>query len=313
MSGNCYSMWPLAVSTDHLIIWSITCWILSAVMVPLNIFLIYALCKTNQIGLITNKFIALMSTSDTLIGALVLPCISVMLTRKANQQLSCTFELSVQYLAFVFGYISFFSLIAVAFDRYLHLTKLTKYNTFMSPRKMKFIIAGICLTSVVFAIIILLLPSFYLQMLTNATNLIGIFGTFMVYLTVLRRITSHSKAMELNQTSKVKNINDSMKRKRDASVTKTVTILLGSVLVLYMPYNVTTSLWTYYRYHKRIQSNEILSVSVFWSYLALFCNGIANACVFGHGNRRIRDYTSSLFRCKTGVVQIEETAENTVK
>ena len=118
---------------SHLLVWAVLTSILSLLTILANSALIYSLYKAQQLTTITNKFILIMNILDLCTGIFVLPLIDVMICLKDTLR-NCNFELFVQYVALTFGYFSFFMLMCISTDRYVHVTKLNKYSQFMQWR-----------------------------------------------------------------------------------------------------------------------------------------------------------------------------------
>ena len=134
----CPSLWPLDMPQACLILWAVVTSVLFPITILANSVLIYGLYKTQQLNTIANKFILIMSVSDLCIGVFVLPLIVVMVCLQDALQ-SCNFELFVQCIALLSARFSFFMLMCISTDRYMHVTKLNKYNQFMNARRMKIV------------------------------------------------------------------------------------------------------------------------------------------------------------------------------
>eukprot|EP00794_Sanderia_malayensis_P006042 gene6042-6744_t len=190
----CLTFWPLEMRESYLHAVMIIIVILSPIMLFLNIFLIHALHKVQPVKSTTEKLIVCMSASDAIIGGIVFPMLAVMLKSDALQQ-NCVFLKAVQYFAFTFGYMSYFLLIIVALDRYLHLIKLNRYNEFMNENRLRAILGAIFVFSNSLAAITVLVQSFYLVVAMNSLNVLGLTSIFGMYCSVLRSILSHAKSL----------------------------------------------------------------------------------------------------------------------
>ena len=299
-SVTCYSMWPMQISDQALLAIGCVCLVISPITVSMNSFFIYALRKTDQMGSVTNKLITVMSISDVIIGSIVLPMVSAMTFLFRYGYRNCIFEFAVQYLAILFGYTSFLLLISVAIDRYLLLTKLTKYNTFMNNFRLKILVLIIFFTSNGAAIATVLIQSFYFHTATIIANILGISTVYIMYVVMLRSIKRNTASLQRNQSEKKQMMSPSSKResktkKQNISVAKTVKLLLGTVFLFYMPYNVLSTWWIFHRYSEDIDPGMVLNIANFASYIILFCNAIANVVVFSYGNRRLRKFVGEIF------------------
>ncbi len=295
------SIWPLNVPEPHLLAWSITCAILSPITVTFNALLIAVMFKIGDTKSITSNLVIVMSISDIGIGSIVLPLIFAMVTFEGLRQ-NCAFQSATQFAAFSFGYMSFFMLIAIAVDRYIRMSLLTKYDSVMNKFRMKCLIIAIICVSLFMAIIAMFFMSFPLHMATIAANIIVIGAVYIIYTALLYRLDKQSAKHNESPGSCERKVRKSFarkrrsRRKRDIAVVRTVKILLGTIFVMYMPYNVLTSIWTYYKLYKREDPGVKRDVAVFWSYICLFMNSIANVLVYGYGNGKIRNYVVSFVR-----------------
>ena len=101
---------------------------------------------------------------------------------------------------------------------------------------------------------------------------------------------------------KQKRLHSGKARQEIAAVT-TIKIILITMLCLYNPYNVFSTIFVYYRFHRNIDPDNIWKILAMWSYFILFSNGIANGIIFINGNTRIRKFTKQLiFKRKIGKV-----------
>ena len=305
-------------------VWAILSGLISPIMIIINILLIYALQKTEQLQSVTNKLIALMSVSDVCVGMIVMPLFVIMLTIDHIRS-NCTYQLSLQYLSYTFGYISFFLLIAIAGDRYLHIIKLKNYNLFMNNFKMKIILLVIFCGSNGAALITIFVHSFYYQLVLNILNLSGIICIYTMYARVLRKLHNQSGAlkksrdMALNQVQNGQQIKESKQAEKDRiktetlriskelAVSRTVRLLLGAVIIFLAPYNVTSLALTYYLFLKETNPSLVVRITGYFSVLFLFSNGIANSTIFICSNRKVKSLVCKLFRYKRDHVRDSDT------
>ena len=293
-SSICYSLWPLDVPEKHLRIWAGVFTFLSFLTIAVNSLLLLALCRTGEIQSLTTKFVAAICISDSCTGLIVLPMIVMMLKDRSREGFrSCEFRMATQYLAYVFGYFSFFMLIIIAADRYFHLTRLFRYRRFMTTRRMKELFVLTFIMSNALSVILLYVQSFYFQLILTFSNIVAILSIYIMYIRILKTIQVYPSS--LDQTS-MPNNRESFQRKRhrDLAVLKTVQILLGTIFFLYNPYNVLTCTWTFERFHKNELPGALHSILLFWSYVLIFSNPVANAVIYSYGNGRVRKYI-----CKT--------------
>ena len=133
--SKCQSIFPKSGRIPHKIALFIQ--VLNFMIAILNILvnsgLLYGLHKTGQLKRTSCKFIALVTLSDFLIGGVVQPLATAVLTQNGSE--NCWLELSTQFIAWIF--IEFSALMAclVALDRYLHMKYLMKYQQLMTKKR----------------------------------------------------------------------------------------------------------------------------------------------------------------------------------
>ncbi|XP_065066111.1 neuropeptide FF receptor 1-like [Rhopilema esculentum] len=289
----CPSIWPLNMPWPHLIAWSFFTALLSPITIISNTALIYGLYKMEQLNTITNKFILLMNISDLGIGIFIMPSITAMIISKDKYR-NCVFELVFHYGAFLLVYFSFFMLICVSLDRHLHVTKLKKYNKFMNEFRMKVIVVFSFVTSAVIAYISMAFPSFPLQIALNLSNLTFILFVFIWYSKMLRKIAINVERIKKMLKDAGEN-HGYREAGHEISATKTIRLVLGALLVLYLPYNFSSAIWTYYKYQEKRNPPLIMNVIEYWTYVFLLSNATINAILFAYGNSLVRRFLIGKF------------------
>lgn len=292
------TLWPMYVSKGNLIAWSVTIAALIPLSVILNVVLIVAMFKTGEIKSFTSHFVILMSLSDMGLGAVVLPMIFSMLTFD-KLRTNCKYQKAVLFSVCLFAYTSFFMLMAIAMDRYFLITKLAKYKSVMTKFRFKIIVVVIMLASLSCAVVTSISYTFCLHMIFVSTIVVVIGTIYVLYAKLVRHIDRRSNTVTRCNASTNERLvsRKSIRRKRDVSVVKTVKLLLAMIFVLYMPYNIISSVWSYYRFQVKQNPGNALNIAEFWSYVLIYLNCSANAVIYGHGNGKIRRYVKSIF-CK---------------
>lgn len=287
------TMWPVYVPKGNLITWSVVCSLLTPVIVTLNLILIFIMFKTGEKRSYTSHFVICMSISDIGMGSIALPMLVAMLTVE-NLRSNCTYQRVVQCVAYIFGYTTFFMLIVIAMDRYLLITKTVKYKSIMTKFRFGIVVTCVVMTAIACSVISVTLYSFYLHMAFISTNVLFIGSIYILYNKLLHRIDKQAstvaKSEVVTSTRERLMSKKSRRRKRDVSVARTIKILLSTIFGLYMPYNIVSSIWTYYRFQLNENPGLILNITVFWTYVLMFINCTANVIIYGHGNGKIRRY-----------------------
>ena len=291
---NCPSLWPLDMPQLHLILWAVVASILSPVIILANSTLIYGLFKTQQLTTITNKFILIMSISDLCTGIFVLPLIVVKVCLKDSIQ-SCNFELFVQSIGCLFAQFSFFMLMCISTDRYIHVTKLNKYNQFMNTRRMKIATALSFILSLLIAYLPISFPSFWLHLTLCLSNLVCVSLMLYLYSLVFRKLAIYTENFK-RMFEKLRTCESaSREAKRELSATTTIRFVLGALLVLYLPYNISSVAWIYYKYERKSNPPLLLNVIFSWSIKIVVSNAAINSIIICHGNGVVRRFIFTRF------------------
>eukprot|EP00794_Sanderia_malayensis_P011140 gene11140-12312_t len=287
---SCPSLWPLDIPKVHLNTWATLTAILSPLTFACNATLIYSLFKTKQLNSITNKFILLMSISDLCTSVFVFPLMVVMIVLK-NDYRNCQFELAVKYLAMIFGYFSFFMLCSVSVDRYVHVTKLNRYNRFMNDFRMKLMVAVSIIMSVTIGAISVYGPSLLsLQLTLHIINIISITFVFSVYMHVFCRIRMHIENFKQVISEGKSAPSANREAKREFCAIKTIRALLGTVIILYSPYNIVSPIFVYYQFHKGVTPPPSVSIATYIAYTIVLSNPAINAIIYSFGNSAVKRF-----------------------
>ena len=283
---SCFSLLPFGLPWWSRIVLALIFAVVALAAVVANSVLIYALYKTNQLVSITHKFVLIMNLSDLCSGVISLPLIIAVITMR---QRACAFDLAVQFVIFLFAYFSFFILMTISVDRYIHVTKLNRYNSFMNTFRMKLIVAVTIVTSLAVSYLSIAIHSFYFQLSLIISNLICVGCTFWVYCAISRKISVHSENFQRMLRS-LSVSNPIKENKRELSSTKTIRLLLGALFVLYFPYNIVSLVYVYSKYSLRRDPTLAVKFLLCCSYVFVFVNASANAVVFAYGNTAVRRF-----------------------
>ena len=303
---KCLSIWPLDMPWSHLITWAVATSILSPITIISNSALIYGLYKTQQLTTITNKFVLIMSISDLALGIVVLPSMVAMICLKDTFR-NCKLELFVEYGSYLFGYFSFFLLICISLDRYLHVTKLNKYHQFMNGSRMK-IITVICLvTAAGIAYILTFFPSFWLSLALNSIS-IGLLGLMcFLYSVIFRKITIHTERFKEMLEELGRNQSTNHETRAELSATKTIRIILAALFVTYMPFIIGNTLFSYYKTIDDNQPPLLIKIVTYCSYTLVLSNTAINAIIIGYGNSAVKLFLlNKLHRARPSVDAVRD-------
>ena len=287
--NDCLSLLVQDVPHSLVILSAILTSIVSLFTIVANSALIYGLYKTQQFSTITNKYILLMSMSDLCTGIFVLPLlvVSICLT---NALRSCNFELFVQYITLLFSHFSFFMLMCISTDRYIHVTKLNRYSQFMNLRRMKIATVLSFIFSVLIAYFTVSFPTFWLQLAQCLLDLCGVSLMLFLYSLVFRKLASHTEKFKRMLGELGTSKSTIQETKKEFSATKTIRWVLGALLSLYLPYFICSVAWTYYRFDRNVNPPFSLNVMAGSSCLIALSNAAINAIIFSYGNSSVRRF-----------------------
>ncbi|XP_065066127.1 uncharacterized protein LOC135692038 [Rhopilema esculentum] len=116
-----------------------------------NSLLIFALYKSKQLRTFSNKFILIMTVSDLCLGIFAQPVLGAFWI--SSRQRNCLELKSVEFTVTFLGYISFFMIITISIDRYLHVAKPIQYQTMMNNNRMKLLVVSCFISGLVAATI----------------------------------------------------------------------------------------------------------------------------------------------------------------
>ena len=305
---SCSTTIPLEIPRRHLIIWVIFSFILSLWSITSNSVLIYALHKTIQLKNATGKFLAAMSLSDLLLGFAIFPMVIAIILMKLNGgKRNCALEIVTRYFGMGSIYFSGFMLLAVAYDRYLHVSKLMRYHEFMTSCRMKSIIVASIVASNIPMVTALFVPAIYFQVIILVVDITAITAICILYKSVLKRVRSHSlRIRKISQSESEKQ--QKLREKRDLSVTKAVRTLLFIMLVLYGPYHISTTAQAYFEYlrpQKYVYLKYWLDIAEYLSIILITSTACVNSTVFCFYNSRIKRFLSHHFCCRKETISFE--------
>eukprot|EP00112_Aurelia_sp_Birch-Aquarium-sp1_P008260 Seg1905.2 transcript_id=Seg1905.2/GoldUCD/mRNA.D3Y31 product="hypothetical protein" protein_id=Seg1905.2/GoldUCD/D3Y31 len=83
---------------------------------------------------------------------------------------------------------------------------------------------------------------------------------------------------------------------KQLSATRTIQVLLACIFITYMPYNVTSIVWTYHRFLKKNVPAFELYIIYAWSCFLAMINSCGNAIIIIYFNSRSRRFVLSLIK-----------------
>ncbi|XP_065066345.1 5-hydroxytryptamine receptor 4-like [Rhopilema esculentum] len=256
-----------------------------------NSLLIFALYKSKQLRTFSNKFILIMTVSDLCLGMFAKPILGAFWI--SSRQRNCLELKSVEFTVIFLGYISFFMIITISLDRYLHVAKPIRYQTMMNTNRMTLLVVSCLISGLVAATITVIWESFYRQL----TIVIFNFSLKTVFL-ILN--TKTLKTLERHQENAVfrfqpgnRKDTSNFRTERLAAV-KTICLVLGLFLICYIPYDVSSVFWTYRKFNRNSAPGVLLDTIYIWSSVIAASVSFLNSLIFIHGNTKCRRVVGSL-------------------
>ena len=303
----CKSHTSIVVPYDHQVSFGLSQAVLCPFIIITNSLLTHVLRKTKQLNTVSKKLIFVLNISDLLMGISGLISISVKLLIPEMFK-SCIFETVIGWFMLFFGYFSFFIINCIAFDRYLKLTKQNRYPMLMTAFRMKCMIAGCFLVATGLAVSFIVHPSFELQTVANCLDALELAFLITVYVVLLRKLKRHSNTMKQRRAATL--IRFSMTTsyttgsqgtdaapiisQHQISAIKSIKFLILFTIIAFIPFNVVSFVWTYYKFGKKTDPGLVLNLMYYWSYFILMTNAGVNSIIIMQGSRQSRRYITSM-------------------
>lgn len=320
-TATCVSYYGFNIPQPQRLIIGITHAILCPITVVCNGVLIYAHQKTGQFDTVSNKLILVMSLSDMFLGLACQPFAALAITvNKLNRR--CIFKKIIEFMAFLPAHFSGYILFCITLDRFVHVTKLNHYASYMTDFRMKIMTFVSFAMAFSFISANTLHPSFLLHILETAASDVILIMTAIMDLLILRKLrllksnlrkTLGNDLFVIPQVGAVKFKLDAKpdhvqrsfqtcspnKRefsKAQLSAIKTTQLLLAALLILYGPYHVVSIIWAYYKFDQMTNPGITLDLLMYCSYILVQSNAWVNALIIVYGNRRCLQFVRSCFR-----------------
>ena len=242
-----------------------------------NALVILTFVINKQLHKPSNIFLLMLSVTDITIGVLVQPLLSVLIIDFRNSGQHCE-VISVMCVVSISTCGTGFNILAIiAYDRYLHLSKLNNYNQFMTTKKMRILIAVSLIHPIIVASLIFDKSTFIIN---NHLTIIGaVVITSVIFL-------FYYKTWKIVK-NKTRNTN-SKKINKQWEVTKSMVIILiccffaWSPLSIFLVFQVINN--HLHRKDFHVNNLEIL----YFCYLCGFSNSSINPFLYYWRNENIK-------------------------
>ena len=280
-------------------------------VVLLNFALSFGLYKVGELRKKSKFLIFALGISDTVFGLVVIP-LNIILVTALKYQRSCWFETTFLFVGQANGHFSFYTVMAIALERYLNIVSALKFGAetqsltgritrSISSKKghrVLIIVMSICsllnglVTTYFFGTVRTSWPNFFMVCL----RLTILFTIYILYSCMYFAIKKHVRQ---NQPLNSKH----------SQVFRTVATILIIYTICYIPC-LTLDMWTsYYSYMKKSAAPNILRFLYYLSFFPVYMNGAFNAGILLKANKRALEYNLRPFcaifkRRNTGDVEI---------
>ncbi len=282
---------------------------LNCIMIPCtftaNLIMIYSLFKTRQLGSIVNRFFLCLCVSDCCIAIIVQSLVAILFTLYRDQH-ACYLEMSTQFLTFLFGHFSGFTIVAIGIDRYVHMKYLQRYDSIITKRRA--VIAVLCcgFSAIIMGSAYTLSTVYGIFQWVNMAILLADFVAIIIicaaYIQAYNKVRDHlNRTKGLRSASPYKQASSSNTKKTSApsyaiAMIITIMLILGAVFVCYVPY-VCVGMMRFYRV--QIKGKALypsLAFGIYLTYLLVYLNSFLNAAIFIYKNDAIRQFIKNRFR-----------------
>lgn len=260
-----------------------------------NAFLIFALRKTHQTKTVSFKFVLFMSISDLTTGLVGISLVNVVILIGFHS--SCLLLAIMSAFLSLSNSFSLLMIVLIAFDRYLHMTYLERYQSHMNNRRGYLMTLCCFFGAVIYMLAITLLLLFYhkegyfLMSIMQECFVIPVFAsTFILYLKGYKNLKARFQSIDGHQSSSLVT-NQLAKRaladsKRFWKIAKMVTL---SSSLLSFPLFISGLLNTANKYIQFADKTILYSI-ISHSSLIYAANAFSSSVIFITQNTLIRNW-----------------------
>ena len=230
-----------------------------------------------------------LSLSDCLSSLVAQPVYLALIIQYFDQS-NCTVEIIANFFGVVLSHTSAYGIAAIAFDRYMRMRYLNRYQYVVNKQRVITTCCIITSVSICDGLIYSLgtkFSVFYISTtIVKAIDFFVFTSIVVTYLLTVKTVRGHLK----NSTSKrlLQNVN------------RTVTKLASRMLIfLFSSFGIYTTIYVIYSVYikKAGKAGESWpNFALFCTYLIMYCNSLANAVLFLINNKKVKEKFSS-FQC----------------
>ena len=313
---DCYSVlvWRVSLSDQQQLVLSICLGLTILPVVILNFALSFALYALGDLRNKSKFFIFVLSISDTVFGLVAVPAHVVLYTALGSER-SCWFERAFLFGAQTNGHFSFYTIMAIALERYLHVTSALRYGVESRGiagylTRLTSTTKGHCiLLSIMFILSLIhgLVPTYFFgRVQSNIPNIVMVFVRFIIlaaiYISYVRMYIEIRKHVRANRP---------LNQKHNKAFRTVVTILI-IYTISFIP-GMVTDFWTsYYSYVKETAAPTTLRFTYYLTFTLVYLNAAINAGVLIKANRRVLVYYKKRLSATFPCIDLPVTSEGSV-
>ena len=258
-----------------------------------NLLSMIGIIKTKRVKFLPSQILfILLFLSDLTFGLLQIPLQIYLLWKKGKP--TCI-ETQIRAFSIIFPLcVSGTNLFIISVDRYMYVAHDIFYKKIVSNKILSLAIFLILAVSFIWAIMDIVLAN-TLDIKRLAQYLVALSayeGTILVLIVFFN--------ISLLRNVIMKRRNSSIKRKPDHRLTKTMIIIVGIMVITFLPSIITLNITGYallYSADRNFTQN--LSEALTWSMVPFKLNAVLNSVVYITRNVRIKRYYKRLFMCQT--------------
>lgn len=264
--------------------------IIGTLMVVTNSILINGIRKLHKLQSVSWRLILALSVSNTAHGiTVVISSISLQLLRDERSYNIAT--IAFIPLLFIFGINSYYMIVIITIDRYIHIKFPLRYNIIMTERKSKVLIWGSLIASSITTSVSV--TGFYFKMELATLSAMSIIATLFLIIIVL--LYYHAYKTITKRTQGIRNVQISGSNHRNPSKAfhKAVLLSVSTMMVCCIPYFIIKPLPHYYINNTTIKTLEYAS-DVF-----IFANSCATAVIMIYLDKGLQKFVRGCMFCKS--------------
>ena len=255
-----------------------------------NSLLIWGLKKTGQCKTMSFHYIIIMSTSDLIAGINCLTLFNLVTWEEYHK--ICWARLLNQFMLTTCNCFSFFMLVLIAFDRYLHMKYLNRYNEVVTKRRgYLLIVISILFMTTINCIMVLPIgyqKIWFLQYYYVCYGILVSFGVGILYYSAMKTLKANASQLSWDVVIQTRTLSKAAKR------------ISISVIILSLPLMMVQILKVINDHHDLIAAS-LLNLFTWLAYITFLFNGFCSSFIFMSQNRPLKtlfkQYVTYLCHC----------------